>query len=228
MPRTERPRRPRRRAVLGTLAVVALLLAAPIVWVQASGSAEEHLIAEVRPEPVALVLGAGLRPDGSPSTYLRLRLNAAIDLYNSGKVDVLLVSGDRSGESYDEPAAMRTWLLDHGVPDARIVTDDAGFDTHDSCVRAREVYGVTDAVVISQDYHLPRALFLCERAGISVQGVGVSSATQEWWKSKYYRVREIPASLKAAWDGLTHREPVGGMDPSDAVASALTQARSEK
>ncbi|TGJ95021.1 hypothetical protein DLJ96_15400, partial [Actinotalea fermentans ATCC 43279 = JCM 9966 = DSM 3133] len=176
--------------------------------VQVSGQLRVHPgVEDVPARPVALVLGAGLRPDGSPSTYLARRLDAARELYERGTVEVILVSGDNSREDYDEPTAMLDWLVGHGVPAERVVRDFAGFDTHDTCVRAREVFGVTDAVVLTQDYHLPRALFSCAQAGIDAVGVGVSAESVEPAKALMYRVREAPASLKAAWDAVTGREP---------------------
>ncbi len=198
--------RPRRiaRVIAGAVAVVVLV---PFLWVQGVGQSRVRGD-EVPVRDVALVLGAGLRPDGTPSTFLRRRLDAAAELYAAGTVRVILVSGDNSTVSHDEPTAMRDWLVDRGVPEDAVVRDFAGFDTHDTCVRAHEVFGVTSAVVITQDYHLRRALFSCTQAGIDAVGKGVSSSSVEPAKAVMYRVRELPASLKAAWDALTGREPV--------------------
>jgi vancomycin permeability regulator SanA len=198
-PRTRRTA----RVIAGTVAVVLLV---PFLWVQGVG--QSRMRSEVPARDVALVLGAGLRPDGTPSTYLRRRLDAAAELYATGTVAVILVSGDNSVVSHDEPTAMRDWLVDRGVPPDVVVRDFAGFDTHDTCVRAHEVFGVTSAVVITQDYHLRRALFSCAQAGIDVVGKGVSSSSVEPAKALVYRLRELPASLKAAWDALTDRRPV--------------------
>ncbi|QDW62651.1 vancomycin high temperature exclusion protein [Oerskovia sp. KBS0722] len=197
-----------RAALIGAAALV-LVVAAPVAWVQVSGQLRVHPgVEDVPARPVALVLGAGLRPDGTPSTYLTRRLDAARELYERGTIEVILVSGDNSSEDYDEPTAMLDWLVGHGVPAERVVRDFAGFDTHDTCVRARKVFGVTEAVVLTQDYHLPRALFSCAQAGIDAVGVGVSAESVEPAKAVMYRVREAPASLKAAWDAVTGREPV--------------------
>jgi len=201
--------RPRRRVLLRTAVIVVALVLAPALWVQVvSQTRVRPGVSDISRTDVAIVLGAGLRPDGTPSTYLRRRLDAAAELYARGTVDVILVSGDNSTTQHDEPTAMRDWLVGLGVPEDRVVRDFAGLDTHDSCVRAHEVFGVTDAVVITQDYHLRRALFSCREAGIDVVGLGVSSTSVEPIKAVLYRVREIPASIKAAWDALTGREPV--------------------
>lgn len=201
--------RPRRRVLLRTAVIVVALVLAPALWVQVVGQTRVRPgVSDISRTDVAIVLGAGLRPDGTPSTYLRRRLDVAAELYARGTVDVILVSGDNSTTQHDEPTAMRDWLVGLGVPEDRVVRDFAGLDTHDSCVRAHEVFGVTDAVVITQDYHLRRALFSCREAGIDVVGLGVSSTSVEPIKAVLYRVREIPASIKAAWDALTGREPV--------------------
>ena len=205
--------------VLASALVVGL---GPVLVVQAVGqTAVRPGVAAVPPTPVALVLGAGLEPDGTPSVYLARRLEAARQLYAAGTVQVILVSGDNSTPYHDEPGAMRTWLLRHGVPADRIVRDAAGFDTHDSCVRARQVFGVTSAVVVTQDYHVRRALFSCRAAGIRVTGVGVSAASVTPRQAVLWRAREAPASLKAAWDALTHRRPVFLGKPEDGVRTAL-------
>jgi vancomycin permeability regulator SanA len=230
-PLDEAPARPRRRRRRRTAwlvaALVVLVLAAPLLVVQGVGRASTRSLGDVPETPVALVFGAGLHPDGSPSTYLRRRLDAAKTLYDQGTVRVILVSGDNGTVSHDEPGAMRDYLVAAGVPADRIVLDAAGFDTHDSCVRARQVFGVEQAVVITQTYHLPRAVFSCKAAGIDVTGVGVSAASVQPEQAALWRVREIPASYKAAWDALVGREPVyGGHETgvTDALVGASASA----
>jgi vancomycin permeability regulator SanA len=139
-------------------------------------------------------------------------------------VRVVLVSGDNSTPSHDEPTAMQTYLVGHGVPEDAVVRDHAGLDTHDSCVRAHEVFGVERAVVVTQDYHLRRALFSCRAAGVDVVGVGVSAASARPAQAVVWHVREVPASTKAAWDGLTHRRPVHLGPQETGVRDALDAA----
>ncbi len=195
-----------------------LVAAGPVVWVQVTGQRGSVALDGAAPAPVAVVFGAGVRSDGSPSTYLRYRLDAARALYEAGTVSVVLVSGDNGQASYDEPTAMAGWLVDHGVPRDRVVLDYAGFDTHDTCVRAVEVFGVTEAVLVTQDYHLPRAMYLCREAGMDVQGVGVAA---EGGPRVSYYARELPASWKAWWDATTNRRPVFPGPPETSVAEAL-------
>ncbi len=149
------------------------------------------------------MLGAGLGAGGTPSPYLRRRLDAAADLYAAGQVTTILASGDGVLASHDEPGAMRDWLLARGVPDSAIVLDREGVDTTASCVRAHEVFGVDRAVVITQDYHLRRALFSCGSAGIDVVGVGVSAQSAKPAQALWWHIREAPASVKAAWDAIS-------------------------
>ena len=124
------------------------------------------------------------------------RLDAAAELYRAGKVRVVLVTGDNSRMEYDEPDAMRTYLTARGVPDGRIVSDYAGFDTWDSCVRAKKIFGVDRAVLISQGFHIRRAVALCRSAGVDAYGVGVDDVHDATWY--YGGTREVFAAGKAA------------------------------
>ena len=211
----------RRRLVVLSLGALTLALVAPLLWVQGVGQAKVRSADSVAPTPVALVLGAGLKRDGTPSVFLERRLDAARGLYEQGAVDVILVSGDHGTEFHDEPTAMLDWLVTHGVPTDKIVRDHAGFDTHDSCVRAHDVFGVRDAVVVTQDYHLRRALFSCELAGIDVVGVGVSSDSVQPKQAVLWHLREVPASWRAAWDAVTGRPAVYPGPPETSVQDAL-------
>lgn len=148
---------------------------------------------------VAIVFGAGLKEDGSPSDVLRDRLTTAADLYSAGYVNKILVSGDNSVESYNEPEAMANYLnWWQGVPEADIVLDYAGRRTYDTCARAHEIWGIESAALVTQEYHLPRALFTCEKFGI--ESVGVSATLQPYVYDNLYQVRELLATYKAVLD----------------------------
>ncbi|MGK5629705.1 SanA/YdcF family protein [Streptomyces sp. URMC 123] len=181
--------------------VLALL---PSAWLHASASDRVRGVADVPPAPVGIVFGAGLW-EGRPSPYLAHRLDAAAELYRAGTIRVVLVTGDNSREDYDEPNAMRAYLTERGVPADRIVSDFAGFDTWDSCARARRIFGVERAVLISQDFHIRRALALCGAAGIDAYGVGVTERRDSVWY--YGGVREIGAAGKAVLDVVLRPEP---------------------
>ncbi|TDD92092.1 SanA/YdcF family protein [Actinomadura rubrisoli] len=158
--------------VLGGLGVYAVL--APLGWAYADTARYRYSAAHVPDTPVALVLGAGIW-GAQPSPLLARRLDLAADLYRRGKVKVLLVSGDNRVKGYDEPTVMRTYLAGKGVPERKVVRDFAGLETWDSCVRAKRIFGVTRLTVVTQNFHLPRAVALCRAAGIQAWGVGDNS-----------------------------------------------------
>ena len=178
-----------------------------VAWVQIYAYGYEYGVTTVPSAPVAIVFGAGLYGDGQPSAFLVGRLTVAKKLYDTGKVRALLVSGDNSRPDYDEPDVMRQWLIAHGVPATKVVADYAGFDTYDTCVRAHKLWGINRAILVSQNFHVPRAVAVCRSVGIVADSVGDRSVNfyAPWW---YSVVREQPAAVKAVWDVLTRRPPV--------------------
>lgn len=149
---------------------------------------------------VAIVFGAGLWRDGSPTPVLRDRVATAASLYFSGKVEKLLMTGDNRFASYNEPGAMRAYALELGIPDEAIVLDYAGRRTYDSCFRARHIFGVQESILVTQSFHLPRALYVCNALG--VQSIGVASDLREYRRRSwvYWNLREIPATAIALWE----------------------------
>jgi len=149
---------------------------------------------------VAIVFGAEVKKDGTPSTVLRDRVETAAALYKSGKVEKLLMSGDNRFVNYNEPESMRQYALTLGVPDSDIVLDYAGRRTYDTCYRAKEIFGVDSAILVTQRFHLPRALFLCNAFG--VDAVGVESENYYYLKRLrlFWNVREVLASVQSVWD----------------------------
>ena len=223
-----RPRLPRtrtgwRRLVQGVVTVCVLALL-PATWLRLTTDDRLRTTADVPRADVAVVFGAGLW-DGEPSPYLAHRLDAAAKLYRAGRIEVVLVTGDNSREEYDEPDAMRAYLTRHGVPGSRIVSDYAGFDTWDSCVRAKKIFGVDRAVLISQGFHIRRAVALCETAGVSSYGVGVDDRHDVTWY--YGTVRELFAAGKAALDAAFRPDPhfLGPEEPGVRRALAEASAR---
>lgn len=200
----------RRRLIrlAGVLAVVAGLAAVPLVWQVAGTAGHRHeAVAEVPSAPVAIVLGAGLDGAGRPSPFLAARLDTAVELYRRGTVRALLMSGDHSTTSHDEVDAMARYARSNGVAAEAIVLDHAGFDTYSSCFRARSVWGLERAVVVTQAFHLPRAVWLCRRLGVHVEGVAASDLGYRS-VSAYGWVRELPAADKALLDVVRGREPM--------------------
>ena len=157
--------------------------------------------ADVPKRPVAIVFGAR-ENNGTPSPYLQFRVEAAVALYNEGTVKKLLMTGDNSTPGYDEPTAMKKAALGYGVKPEDIVLDYAGFSTYDSCYRAKHIFGVTSAVLVTQNYHLPRALFTC--LGVGIDSVGYGAFATEPLLQAQYTVREWFSTDKAAWQLMTH------------------------
>jgi SanA protein len=159
----------------------------------------------VPPRPVAIVFGAGLWRDGTPTTVLRDRILTAAQLFFTGKIQKILMSGDNSTVYYNEPAAMKEFALGLGVPDEAIVLDYAGRRTYDTCYRARAIFAIQQAILVTQGFHLPRALFTCNALGLNA--IGVASNTREYRLASllYWNLRELPATLTAVLDVYVFR-----------------------
>lgn len=186
------------------------MLAGSVGFVRWTASGHLYTEQDVSAALVALVLGARVYPDGTPSPFLAARLDLAQRLYLAGKVKVILVAGDNMAPEYNEPDAMRAYLVRAGVPADRVVSDYAGFDTYDSGARARRIFGVSDVIVVTQGYHLPRAVATCRRLGLSAQGVGDETSRQytRAWRTGAFR--DQLACVKTVIDLVTRRDPVLG------------------
>ena len=200
----------RRVAVVFVFVVLILaILIQPLVLRTWVGRQAAHRIypgeAEVPPQPVAIVFGAGVWPSGHLSHALADRMETAIELYRAGKVNKLLLTGDNRTADYNEPAAMAEYAQARGVPREDLVLDYAGRRTYDSCYRARAIFGVERAVLVTQAFHLPRALYTCERLGL--EAVGVAADRRTYLRESWYQVREV-AALARAWLDLNLLRPV--------------------
>jgi SanA protein len=151
-------------------------------------------------KPVAIVFGAGLYRDGTPTPVLKDRIDTAAKLYFAGKVQVILMSGDNRYLNYNEPGAMLEYAVSLGVPEQDIVLDYAGRRTYDTCYRALRIFDVREAVVVTQSFHLPRALYTCNALGM--KAIGVAAEIREYRVSSlaYWNLRELPATLTALVD----------------------------
>jgi vancomycin permeability regulator SanA len=202
--------------------VVTLVAAVPYGWVRSAAAGHLYEEGNAPRVDVLIVLGAEVAPGGSePMPFLKGRLDTAAALYRSGAVKVILVSGDAHGGSGNETSVMTEYLVRNGVDERRVVTDPSGLDTYDSCVRAGTVYGVQRALVVTQAYHLPRAVALCRQAGLDVDGV---ASRCDGCGLNIFRnaARDYFASTKAAWDAFTDRPPAVVSPTSDAIMAALS------
>jgi SanA protein len=166
---------------------------------------------EVPLKKVAIVFGAGLRRDGSPTPILRDRVITAVDLYLNGKVEKLLLSGDNSKVGYNEPLAMRDLALSLGVPEEDLVLDYAGRRTYDTCYRAKAIFGLTEAILVTQSFHLTRAIYTCNHLQVAALGVSANNLVYRRSSLLYWNLRESLATLAAMWDvHIGHPVPVLG------------------
>lgn len=154
--------------------------------------------------PVALVFGAGLAPGGVPSAVLAQRLDTAVALWKEGRVQAVLVSGDNSDRFHDETRAMRRYLLERGLPEAAVQGDDSGLSTYDSCVRAFTVFEVRRALLVTQRFHLPRALFIANSVGMEAWGVAADEGRPS---TRRYAVREMFSRVLALGMVLVGKAP---------------------
>lgn len=184
-----------RRIVVGILLVGIGLLVGIRHAVHSYDERVFRVIEDVPNAPVALIFGAGLKIDGTPSDALADRVLQGVDLYRMGKVRKLLMTGDNGSERYNEVVAMKTLAEAEGVPEEVIVLDYAGFRTYDSCYRARDVFGLWQVVAVSQEFHLPRILYTCNRLGIDT--VGYVADRREYIKAQFWQYREFAAQIKA-------------------------------
>ena len=194
----------RKLATPRALSIVLLLILlglVPSLFLRVATQAHIYTSPEDLPHAdAALVPGASV-VHGAPSPVLAERADAAIRLYTEGRVAKIIVTGDNGERDYDEVTPVREYLVGAGVPVADIFLDHAGFDTYSSMYRARAVFRVRSLIIVTQDFHLSRAVFLARTFGIDASGLVAHGGNLSGY------VREIPASWKALWDIMTHREP---------------------
>jgi len=170
------------------------------LWIRSHYSPDIFQPADVPSARVAIVFGARIHTDGRLSSMLRDRVETAVWLYQAGRVEKLLFSGDNRSEEYDEPGRMMDYALAHGVPAGDMQPDYAGRRTYDTCYRARAIFGVDSAVLVTQEFHLPRALFTCDRLGIEAVGASADLHSYSRRSLGWSYLREIPALLVALID----------------------------
>ncbi len=189
--------------IVGVAAVVAVLLAFYLpVQVETRGYIYAS-VADVPATQAALVLGASVYNNGTLSPVLEERVDKAIELYRAGKVQKILMTGDNTTLDHNEVEPVRKYLLAADIPAKDIFLDYAGVDTYSSMYRARDVFDVTSVTIVTQQFHLPRAVYIARRLGLDA--VGVQAGSGELYASNY--VREAPATIKAQLDLLFYRVP---------------------
>jgi SanA protein len=191
------------------LLLIILLVSLPRLLMVFQAGKKIYLAEEVPPARAAIVFGAGLTASGAPTTVLKDRVTTAVNLYNAGKVEKILMSGDNRFLNYNEPGAMKSYALELGMPEEDIVLDYAGRRTYDTCYRAGAIFQLDQAILVTQKFHLSRALFTCNAIGLN--SVGVEADLRPYRDEGFWNIREIPACLVAfIQTHLTHPEPVLG------------------
>lgn len=177
-------------------------------------------VSAVRERPVAIVFGAGVQPGGRLSPMLQDRMDTAIELYRAGKVRKLLVSGDNRFAHYDEPGRMYDYAVARGVPARDVARDYAGRRTYDTCYRAAAIFGVQSAVLVTQRFHLPRALFTCANTGVTA--VGLAADRRIYWSNPYYQLRDALATWRA-WLDVKILRPLPVLGPREEMGLEVGQ-----
>ncbi len=188
------------------------------VYLQTKDKAQNS-ITEIKveePPRIAIVFGAGVRANGEPSHALEDRIITAAELYRSGRVRKILMSGDNRFENYNEPAAMRENAIKRGVPSENVIADYAGRRTYDTCYRAREIFGVQRAVLVTHEFHLNRAIYLCQNAGIDSIGMTADRRKYDDATRRNWAWRETFAVV-AAWFDVNVLQPTPILDEKELI-----------
>lgn len=213
-----------KRIGLGVLALAAVCLVAVFaIDAHVRSSAESRIVtadetARLDGIDCIVVLGCGVRPDGQPSDMLADRITQGVALYEKGASPKLLMSGDHSRSDYDEVNTMRNVAVEAGVPADDVFMDHAGFSTYESMYRARDVFGAKRIVIVSQRYHLYRALYVAERLGLDAYGV--SADLRPYAGQETREVREILARVKDFLTAIVQPPPTYLGDPISLSGSA--------
>ena len=195
--------------ILATLLLLILVITVPRLIMVYQANKRTYPVDEVPSTRAAIVFGAGLTASGAPTTVLKDRVATAVRLYQSGKVEKVLMSGDNRFLNYNEPGAMKSYALELGMPEEDIVLDYAGRRTYDTCFRAGEIFQLDHAILVTQKFHLARALYTCSTLG--VESFGVEADLRTYRDENFWKVREVMASLVAFVQvHLTLPEPVLG------------------
>ena len=153
----------------------------------------------------ALVLGCGVYPDGTPTPMLQERIDKGVELYHEGIVTKIIMSGDHGRLDYDEVNLMKAKAIEAGVPSSDIFMDHAGFSTYDSIYRAQYIFQTPSLIIVSQKYHLPRALYIANKLGIKAEGAYPDLPSHS---GQFVRdAREILAQAKDFAKAQLHPEP---------------------
>jgi SanA protein len=180
------------------LVIIVAILLLPRLFTVLTTQKQIFRLEEAPSAQAAIVFGAGLYRNGTPTPILRDRIDTAIDLYFQRKVKKIVMSGSSDGASYNEPLAMYEYAVNQGVPSGDIILDQEGHRTYDTCYRAKNVYELQDVLLVTQLFHLPRAIFSCDHLGLKSNGV-IADRRKVFFENY---IREIPATIVAIWEAV--------------------------
>lgn len=182
--------------IIGCCLIIALITLGILVIVNRYGNRHIRKLNELPKDcDVVIILGAGVRPDGNPCDLLADRLQTGVKTYLLGYCKKILLTGDNSGEAYNELAVMKNWIIkNYNIPEEKLLIDNMGFCTYDSMNRAKNIFNVKKAIISTNRYHLPRAIYIAKRFGI--EAYGVPSDLRQYDRMKKYKRREKLAQVK--------------------------------
>ena len=187
-----------KKIILSSFTLGTVFIISTIVYVRVINLNKIYTVEQVPPAPVIMILGASLKSDGTPSDALEDRLIRGKELFVQQKAPKILVTGDDGENHSDEVSVMKQYLVDQGIPDAAIQTDEHGYRTYESCKRAKEEFGYDQAILVTQRFHLLRALYICNSLG--VHSNGVTSDLRDYKSITQLTIRDWLASFKAWFD----------------------------
>lgn len=192
-------------SVIGLVLIIFVILGIEAIFQRQTAGLIYSNMSNVPPARTVIILGASVHADGKLSPILKDRVDTAIKLYENNKVNNFLVTGDHRSDNYNEVAAMVGYLEKNGIDRSLITSDHAGLDTYDSMYRAGKLFEVESAIVVTQKFHLPRALFIAKNLGLDYRGF---AADQRAYQTEYrLKQREKLANVKALWEVLLKKEP---------------------
>ncbi|MDD5639621.1 MAG: ElyC/SanA/YdcF family protein [Candidatus Pacebacteria bacterium] len=198
-----------KKTVKFVLAIIFIILSAIILInytiIQESKDLIYKEISQIPNAQTALILGASVKPNKEMSDVFRDRVDSAIELYSTGKISKIIVSGDHGKKYYDEVNTAKKYLLEKGIPPENIFLDHAGFDTYDSLYRAKYIFNAKSIIIVTQNFHLPRAIFIAKKLGHNVYGF--SADLHQYDDANKMFIREIFADVKAYFDVLLEEKP---------------------
>lgn len=190
--------------VYSVLFILILAICILNMWVVLSTEDSIDSIDGIPAMHYALVLGAGLESGGQPSDILKDRVLTAVDLHEAGKAEFLILSGSAHPPSYNEPAAMEVFAILAGVPESNCILDDKGVSTFDSLINFHELFPTNPLIIVTQKFHLPRALWLSKSIGLKAKGVAANHYRFKWYKHSFWRIREFLAIASNGIKVLSH------------------------